>query len=52
VGRVTRIRAQATGQSGQFLADLAEAAVTSRPVPSRKLTVAAAGIGYAIAEGH
>lgn len=45
-------RAQATGQSGQFLADLAEAAVTSRPVPTHNLTATAAGIGYAIAQGH
>jgi hypothetical protein len=44
--------AEATGQSGQFLADLAEAAVTRQPVPRHNLTVAAAGIGYAIAEGH
>jgi hypothetical protein len=43
---------QATGQSGQFLADLAEAAVTKQPVPAHKLTVAAAGIGFAIAQGH
>jgi hypothetical protein len=40
------------GQSGQFLADLAEAAVTRQPVRTHKLTVAAAGIGYAIASGH
>jgi hypothetical protein len=49
-------QAQAAGQSGQFLADymadLAEAAVTQRPVPKHKLTITAAGIGYAIAQGH
>jgi hypothetical protein len=44
--------AKAIGVSGQFLADLAEAAVTRQPVPAHKLTIAAAGIGYAIAKGH
>lgn len=53
---LVRKHVRRTGQSGQsladFLADLAEAAVTQRPVPRHKLTVAAAGIGYAIAAGH
>jgi len=44
--------AESTGQSGQFLADLAEAAATCRPVSKHKLTDTAAGIGYAIGQGH
>ncbi len=49
---LAREHAESTGQSEQFLADLAEAAATRGPVPRHKLTDTAAGIGYAIAEGH
>ncbi|HZM77976.1 MAG TPA: hypothetical protein VFC19_19835 [Candidatus Limnocylindrales bacterium] len=44
--------AEAAGRFGPFLADLAEAAVTRQPVPRHRLPVTAAGIGYAIAQGH